>query len=76
MSNVITHRQLMEWLDEQEALLKDKIMGEVDPDDRTSTYNLYHATQLLRANIMSGLAIPVEWEHNRYDEPQPNEENN
>lgn len=74
-TNVITHRQLMEWLEEQEAMLKDQIMNCPLEDDRTKIFNLYHATQLFKTNISQAFRIPVEWEHNMYDEPQPNEEN-
>lgn len=74
MSNVITHRQLMEWLDEQDNLLKDQIMNTPDEVERNKIYNLYHATQLFKTNISNAFKIEVEWEHNMYDEPQPNEE--
>ena len=61
MSNVITHRQLMEWLDDQDKLLKDQIMNTPDEGDRNKIFNLYHATQLFKTNISNAFKIEVEW---------------
>ena len=66
---IITLTQMNKWLDDLDTSLKDRIVASTlgDQVGREQTYNLYQASQLLRARMLGDFTDEVEFEHNQYD---------
>ena len=66
---IITLTQIESWFEDLDQSLKDKIVTTMlcQLEGRETLYNLYQASQLLRARMLGDFTETVEFNNNRYD---------